>query len=221
MMVILAIVFIGALAGLIKPFLGNLTRKHFGAIAIGSFVCMMIAVGESQSPNNASDVAAPNSSVEEKVAASNTDTPSDPIGGNASKWQYSTDKDEMRGTTTKLATLLSENEVDLDFPYGEQRGTILVRTNSDGLNVMFAVGSGQILCNSFSRSSLSVKFDDGPVRKFNCTDASDGSNDTAFFTNETAILSGLRKARRTIIEAEFYQKGPQQFVFKTDGLQWK
>ena len=77
------------------------------------------------------------------------------------------------------------------------------------------------LCNSFGDSRVSVKFDNGPVQSMGCTDSSDGSNNVAFFTNQTRMLAGLKKAKRTVVEAEFFQMGRQQFVFETAGLEWK
>ena len=127
----------------------------------------------------------------------------------------------MRGTTTRYAQLVSENTVDLDFPYGTVNGQILVRRRpKDGLNVMFTVDKGQILCHSFGDDHISVKFDDGPVKRYSCTGTSDGSSETSFIENASGFLSNLKKAKRTIIEAEFFQKGNQQFTFETAGLNW-
>lgn len=217
MMGLLSIVFLAALVGIIKPYIGTLGRKHFAGIAAAALVGMMIVVPKTDSPD-ASQAAL--SLADDKGTAGKL--------GNAAateaagKWMYQTQKDEMRGTTSRYADLGSENEVDLDFPYGVQRGRLTVRQNPEqGLDVMFSVESGQILCNSFSDSRISVKFDDGPIQSMGCTDSSDGSNDVAFFTNEGRMLSGLKKAKRTVIEAKFFQKGRQQFVFETAGLEWK
>lgn len=50
----------------------------------------------------------------------------------------------------------------------------------------------------------------------------DGSNDTVFLSGGTSrALAGLKKAKRAIVEAEFFQRGRQQFVFETAGLNWK
>jgi hypothetical protein len=54
-----------------------------------------------------------------------------------------------------------------------------------------------------------------------CTGARDGSSETAFIVNEGKMLAGLRKAKKTMVEAEFFQKGGQQFTFNTEGLVWK
>ena len=138
------------------------------------------------------------------------------------QWTYNEQKDEMRGTVTKTARVTSSNEVNLQFPYGTVSGYIEVRKRpSDGLNVMFLVDEGQILCDSFSDGHVSVKFDDQPIKRYGCDGASDGSSDIAFLSNETGFLASLKKSKKVIIEAEFYQQGNQQFVFDTAGLDWK
>ena len=140
----------------------------------------------------------------------------------ASKWDYSESKDEMRGTTTKLASISSENVVDLEFPYGEVHGQLWIRRRpEDGLNIAFEVDKGQVLCHTFSDGYVSMKFDDGPVQRFRCTGSSDGSSETAFILDESRALAALKRAKRTIVEAEFFQQGRQQFIFETAGLEWK
>src|SRR3546814_16776547 len=81
--------------------------------------------------------------------------------------------DEMRGTVTKMARLTSSNEVNLQFPYGTVSGYIEVRKRpTDGLNVMFLVDTGQILCRSYSDGHVSVTFDDPPIKRYACDGAS-------------------------------------------------
>lgn len=229
MMGLLALVFLAALVGIAKPYVGNLTRKHFAMGAAAAFVGMMI-VAPTPPPTSDTDAksvpvsaAAP---MDEGSKAPMAASPTTGVGEAeplpASKWQYSENKDEMRGTTSRYASLTSENEIDMDFPYGSTAASLMVRKSpEDGLNVMFRVDKGQVLCNSFSNTFLSVKFDDGPVQRFECTDASDGSSETAFFTSESRMLNGVKKAKRTMVEAEFFQKGRQQFVFESAGLKWE
>lgn len=160
------------------------------------------------------------SSNSETASSEGTQAASD--ASRPSKWSYNTYRDEMRGTESKTATVASENTVKLDFPYGEQQGELTLRTDpKSGLNVMVSVEKGQILCNSFSENHISAKFDGGPVQNFRCTDASDGSSNVAFIVDEKTFLKKVRGAKRTIVEAEFFQQGRQQFVFETTGLDWK
>jgi hypothetical protein len=222
---LLSIIFLAAVIGIAKPYLGKLTRTHFAGIAVLAFIGIMVVVSTSKTSQTtaagtsgstpAADKSANTTTPESPTAKSETDKPE-------TKWSYRDRKDEMRGTSSHEASVTSENTVDLDFPYGEQQGEITVRRDpKSGLNVMFSVEKGQIICNNITNTTISVKFDDGPVQKLPCTDASDGSNNVAFFTNGSRMLAGLKKAKRTVIEAEFFQKGNQQFVFTTAGFEWK
>ncbi len=223
MSTVFVLLLLAAIVGIIKPYVAGMKRKHFAILAVIFFV----AVGVSAPKTNTSDDKKASGTTEAKADASDTndntsDAKTDVPAEAASKWSYSEDKDEMRGTVAKYASVNSENEIDLSFPYGEVRGTIIVRKRpQDGLNVMFQVEKGQILCHSFgSNDTISVKFDDGPVKKYGCTGTSDGSSNTAFLKNEAGFLANLKKAKKTIVEAEFYQQGNQQFVFETANLKW-
>lgn len=222
MMGLLTIVFLAALVGIAKPYPKGVSRKRFASIAAGAFVGMMIFVPKTDTSTTAAALTQPDPTTTAPAVDADSKIADAAPAKPESKWSYTENKDEMRGTTSRYAAIPSENEIDLDFPYGEQRGEITARQNPEqGLNVMFSVGKGQILCNSFTDTTLSVKFDNGPVQRMSCTGSSDGSSETAFFTNEGRILSGLKTAKRTIVEAEFFQRGRQQFIFETVGLKWK
>jgi hypothetical protein len=211
--------FIAAVVGIFRPYISGAKRWHFGLAAAVSFLLVGVFA-----PTNATG--------DKKLSNTNQTTANGPAAAGgadatmasepASKWDYSESKDEMRGTTSKTASVTSENTVDLQFPYGDVRGQIWIRRRpEDGLNVAFAVEKGQVLCHSYSDDYVSMKFDDGPIQKFRCTGSSDGSTETAFIEDEGRALAGLKRAKRTIVEAEFFQQGRQQFVFDTAGLNWK
>lgn len=214
-------VFLAAIVGVFRPYLGR-KRWHFGLAAFASFILIGVFAPK---PDPAS-VSEAGTTEKERPAAAR------PAGGKAeaaaasdapdTNWDYSETTDEMRGTTTKFARVVSENEVNLDFPYGVVNGYLTVRQQKkDGLSIIFSVDKGQILCHSFSDGYVSVKFDDQPIRRFSCTGASDGSSDVAFILNERSFLTSLKKSKKLIIEGEFFQKGNQQFTFKTEGLNWQ
>ncbi|MFZ5748634.1 MAG: hypothetical protein ACOY45_13390 [Pseudomonadota bacterium] len=214
-----SVLFFAALFGVFKPYIKGLKRLHFG---IAAFVALILVGITAPKPADVPQTAS--SSAEKPKTAPAPESSAAPREEPApkSKWQYSQDKDEMRGTTARFASVDSENEVDLDFPYGEVRGTITLRQRpEDGLNVLFSVEKGQILCHSFTNTMVAVKFDNGPIQKFRCTSASDGSTETAFLSPASKALAALKKADRVIVEAEFFQQGRKQFTFDTHGLDWK
>lgn len=143
--------------------------------------------------------------------------------GGPSKWTYSQTVDQMRGTITRLAMVDSDNELEFDFPYsGGSTGTFMLRQRpSDGLQIMLIVSKGQFTCDAFEDSHVSVKFDDGPVARYACAQSSDGSSNCIFIEGAERFVRHLRSAHKVLIEAEFYEEGPQQLVFETSGLTWQ
>jgi hypothetical protein len=208
------LVFLAAVVGIFKPYIHGARRSHFAIAAVVSF--FLVGIFAPSSPTGVKPAAETEPDAQENFPTAATEA--EPV----SKWDYSESKDEMRGTTAKLASLRSENVVDLDFPYGEVHGRLWIRRRpEDGLNIAFEVEKGQVLCHSFTDDYISMKFDDGPIQKFRCTGSSDGSTETAFIIDEPRALAALKRAKRTIVEAEFFQKGRQQFVFETAGLKWE
>lgn len=141
----------------------------------------------------------------------------------ASKWRYSEDVDAMRNEKTSFAQLKSENEAEFDFPYnGGSSAYIEVRRRpEDGLQVLVSVDKGQFMCNSFSGTTVNIKYDNGPVQKVGCTDTSSGNSDTIFLRTPARVLANLKAAKTVIIEPEFYQSGRFQFTFDARGLEFK
>jgi TonB family protein len=138
-----------------------------------------------------------------------------------SKWTYTQDKDVMRGTTTYFARLQSDNALQFAFPYsGGARGALYVRDKLGELNILLTMDKGQFLCSEFSDDTVAVKFDDGPVEEFTCSDAADGSTAVIFIEPEEKFLAELRTSTRLILEAPFFQEGRKQLTFQTRGIRW-
>src|SRR3546814_11310943 len=84
-----------------------------------------------------------------------------------------------------------------------------------------SVPSGQIMCNSFSDAYVNVKFDDCAIQRYGCTDASDGTSNMILIQGSKGFLSKLRKSKKAVVEAEFFQNGMQQMTFNTANLKWE
>ena len=137
----------------------------------------------------------------------------------AKKWRYSATTDEMSGRTTRTAVIRSENTVNFDFPYqGAQRGTLTVRTHpSYGRDVIFQIEQGQILCNSYSRCRIRVRFDDGQATSWGGNPAADGSSTVVFLGSYNTFLSRMRRSTIVRIQPEIYQEGSPVFEFEVGG----
>lgn len=219
MAILFTLLFLAAIVGVFKPYIANSKRWHFG---VGAFV-MFVLVGMSGQSLETSDEAnvtlagGASEGVIPTANAADIVKPADEAG----KWTYDQDVDAMRGETSYYALLEGTNTIDLDFPYGEQSGQLMIRQSPKfGFDILVGVRSGQVLCNSFSNTYLNVKFDDGPIKRYSCTDASDGTNNLVFLGNEKGFLAELRKSKKMIVEAEFYANGIQQLTFDTSNLKW-
>jgi hypothetical protein len=162
-----------------------------------------------------------NSTTDSKpVAESIPATESNKTAAPATKWTYSEDVDQMRGTKTRYASLTSEDEQTFSFPYEGGHAELMIRQRpSDGLNFILSI-KGQFMCNQFSNSTVAVKFDKGPVQRYTCVEPSDGRTGEIFIEGGRRFLAQLKKTKTVVIEAEFYQQGDRQMTFDARGLQW-
>lgn len=216
----LTVLLIAALVGIFKPYVKGAKRWQFGIAAFACLVLIGVFSDQPKTQSTEKKTATTENQAKKEATASNSSEPTvtkEP----ESEWTYSTDTDEMRGTETHYAELKATNVIHLDFPYGDQTGKILVRQSPKfGFDILVGVASGQILCNSFQDTYISVKFDDGPIQRFGCTDASDGTNNMVFVQGAKNFLAKLKKSKKAIVEAEFYQNGVQQMSFDTENLKW-
>lgn len=139
---------------------------------------------------------------------------------NSSGWIYNEKKDEMRGATTKTATVESSTPLNLDFPYGESTPRLHVRQDPKWGFDIFITANGPFLCRSYD-DTVSVKFDNGPIREWSCAEGDGGSSDIIFFNREQSFLAELKKAKKVIVEVSMYNAGRQQITFPVAGLKWE
>lgn len=220
---VFVIVFFAALVGVFRPYIKGAKRIHFGIAAFVAFFLVGIFADVSNVANQNETSGTTAASGGKAITDDGLNAVNGPKSEDApSNWKYSTQKDEMRGRETRYAEVEAKNTISLDFPYGEQRGRILLRDSPQfGFDVLVGVPSGQITCNSYSDSYISVKFDDKPIRRYGCTDASDGSSNMIFVQGEKRFLENLKASKKVVIEAEFFQNGLQQMGFDTANLKWE
>lgn len=132
-------------------------------------------------------------------------------------WSYQTNRDPLTDKAVELACINSIDEVRLGFPYKDQQIRLCLRRSPQyGLDAYIAMPEGgQFKCSSYSNCKVSIRFDDGPVQAFSGAEASDGSSDVLFIVNAQRFLSGLTKAKKTRILAEYYENGNQTSEFAT------
>ncbi len=164
---------------------------------------------------------APTTANEGSLSTSASSESKDGQPATTSKWSYQDTSDKMRGTKGRIASIDANEELDFDFPFnGGSTASLNLRRDRRGQNVYLRVSKGQFLCNSFSNSSVAVRFDGGPIKQFSCSDTADGSSDTIFLNGESKFVSELKHAKHVTIEAMFFQAGAKQMSFDTAGLDW-
>ncbi len=140
-----------------------------------------------------------------------------------SKWEYSQNKDELRNATTYKARLSSNNTVYFGFPYESSFMYLTLRKDPKfGNDVVFTVNGQFNSC--YDGCKITVKFDDNKLETYRMVGSDDGGNDTLFIENPKSIkafVSKLKKSKKLIVEASFYDHGKGQFTFDTQGLEWK
>ncbi len=124
----------------------------------------------------------------------------------------------MRGETIRYAELENEGYITIDRDGWKVYLTLRKRPREEV--VMLSVHRGVFTCDGHFKTAISVKFDDGPIETFKCVRAGDGSAIVIFLQPEAKFIQKLRKAKKLMVETEFYAEGPRQITFRPAGLSW-
>jgi hypothetical protein len=141
----------------------------------------------------------------------------------ASLWEYSEATDKMTGKTTKMATSDSDNSLSLPFPYqGPNKGRIIVRQHPQhGLDVIFKIDKGQLMCRSYSPCKIAVKFGDAKPVVFNGSGASDQDTTIAFLSSPQRFIDGAAKTQNILVQFDVYNGGTNVLEFSFPApLEW-
>lgn len=145
------------------------------------------------------------------------------VGNAAGQWRLQSIEDKMSGKPTRLAVVKSADSLSLDFPYkGENRGELAIRQHpAHGLDVIFTVDKGQIICSRISSCEVVVKFDDKPPMKFGANGPDDHSSTVLFLRDAKRFIAQAKDAKVILVQATYYKAGGQVLTFSTPGgLQW-
>lgn len=154
-------------------------------------------------------------------AAANSELIAEPEPEVKHVWTYETSKDEMTGKEIYFAATTSLNTLEFEFPY--QGGTtfyLYVRNMKGQNDVLLTLTKGQFMGSIMSSEYCRIKFDDGTVANYTFNSPDDGSSDKIFFDNPGRLISNLKKAKKLMIEAPFFNEGRQVIYFDVEGLKW-
>lgn len=176
-----------------------------GGILLVGFLVNLCS-GESKKGTTASD-----------STQTSTSTSSSTSSQEDSKYTYSEKVDEMTDGKVKLASITSDNTIELEFPYGDCALTYTIRKSSKGDNDVFLrISSGQFIGNEFTGDNyVMVRFDSLPATKYFFVNASDGSTDVVFLKNVKDFIAKAKQAKEVKIEATLFDAGSRLFRFST------
>ncbi|WP_167071906.1 hypothetical protein [Sphingomonas vulcanisoli] len=137
-------------------------------------------------------------------------------------WSYDTDEDKISGDTIYYARTTSTNSVFQSSPYDSNTTMrLVVRTSKrKGLDIMFIISSGQMMCPSYEGCSAKVRFDKGPAQHVSLLGPADSSSEVVFVEGARAFLAKLKRAKHVVVEKTLYDAGNPQFEFDVSGLNW-
>ena len=150
----------------------------------------------------------------------NTDSLSTALEGPTTEWVYDEYEDKMDNTKTKVASVISDNAIELKWPYGENRFKFNVRKNKSGTDIYITCDKCQFLTGYSNDKTYRLKVDDQSPFKVYATGASSGASDVAFLGSEATIIKKLKGSNKLIVEAEFYDDGLRTIEFITYGFEW-
>jgi len=136
-------------------------------------------------------------------------------------WTNEENEDKMSGEKRFYTYTTSTNEIEFDFPYqGGSSFTLLVRNMGKANEVALTVSKGQFMPSIMNERSVRVKFDDEKPFNYSYAGTSDGSATTIFIVNANQFINKLKKAKKLMIEAPFYDAGMQIIYFDVEGFKW-
>jgi hypothetical protein len=136
-------------------------------------------------------------------------------------WTYLADTDKMTSKLTYQASVNSLNKINFDAPYdGGSTASVIIRNKAGKNEVMLSIDKGQFICDVSDGCAINIRFDNDPAIKFVGSEPSDGSSTLLFIEAPKKFIADVKKAKKMIVQAEFYQSGLKDMEFNVDGLKW-
>lgn len=136
------------------------------------------------------------------------------------EWAYAEKIDKMTSLPIYLAQVVSSTVLDFEFPYEGGASAYLTIRNKDGLSKAYIeMSKGQFLIHS-SAKMWKVRFDQDDTDYYLVYPASSGNSKIAFISRPHEFIPQVKKHKKLLIEAEFYQEGLRQIEFDISNLKW-
>ncbi|RAJ85537.1 hypothetical protein CLV59_102241 [Chitinophaga dinghuensis] len=138
----------------------------------------------------------------------------------AISWAYSESEDKMTSSVIKYATVDAKDQLEFDFPYnGGSTATIIIRKKKGQNDVLLQVSKGQFN-SKVNGQNIMLRFDEEPAFSLNTSSPSTHEGNVLFINNAEKFINKAKKAKKLLVEAEFFNSGTRQMEFPVEGLQW-
>lgn len=177
------------------------------------FLLILVLIFIACSPNEKRNEPTTQDTVGEK-AETPTETPKEKI----SKWFYSEKVDKMTSEVKKFAWINANELLHFDFPYdGGSTATLTIRKANNDIDIYISVSKGQFT-STYDNQFVTVRFDDNPPQKIKYLEPADHSSDLIFLTQEKEILKNIKKSKKMLVEAMFFNEGNRVMEFNIENL---
>jgi hypothetical protein len=137
-----------------------------------------------------------------------------------SPWAYQSETDKMSGKETYYAFATAKDLLEFEFPYnGGSEAKLQIRKKGTNTDIMLIVSKGQFIVG-VDGGLAKIKFDDEPAFSIRLSSPSDYSSDVVFLGSERKLIEKLKKAKKALIEVEFYNEGIRIIEFDTFNFEW-
>jgi len=136
-------------------------------------------------------------------------------------WSYTSDTDKMTSKLSYNASISATNQLQFDAPYdGGSTASIFIRNKNGKNDVMLSIDKGQFISDIVNGTKINIRFDSDPAITFTGLEPSDGSTTLLFIEETKKFLTHAKKAKKMIVQAEFYESGLREMEFNVAGLKW-
>ncbi|HTA82273.1 MAG TPA: hypothetical protein VK783_05055 [Bacteroidia bacterium] len=138
-----------------------------------------------------------------------------------SNWHYLTDVDAM--TSGKIYAAVNNSNEKLQFKFPYNGGSILsfwVRY-ADNKNLVFLqISKGQFNVNILKATYIRIRFDTAQPEYYQITSMGSGTFDMVLISDPDKIIAKLKKAKKIIVEAPFFNEPDAIVKFDVSGFKW-
>ena len=136
-------------------------------------------------------------------------------------WTYSSDTDKMTSNVVYYGYVDADKKLSLKFPYEGSVASLNLKFKDNRLSINLRVSKGQILAaQEDGKGKIKVRFDQDVAEDYLVNGSVSHSSNIVFIKDKDKFMTNLKKSKKIIIAADFFDNGTEIMEFNTDGLVW-